>query len=190
MYTLSGPSEGLYKERGSRFVSYAAPARNREEAEAVVRRLRAEHPDSRHVCYAFRFGEEKMCSDAGEPAHSAGDPILRVALSAKLTHVVFVVVRYFGGVKLGVPGLIRAYSAAAQAALAQNVVVPFVPTRRISLVFDYAQTSAVKKIMDKFRIVESGYDERCRYVVELPESDWEATARALAQARIECMDLG
>ncbi len=185
MFTLSGPSEGLYKERGSRFVAYAAPVRNRHEAEETVRRLRVEHPDARHVCYAFRFGDEKMCSDAGEPAHSAGDPILRVILSAKLTHAVVVVVRYFGGVKLGVPGLIRAYSAAAQDAIANNALVPFVPTRLVEIFFEYSQTAAVKKRTDKYKIVESDFSERCRYVVEVPESEYSTFVDALAESQIE-----
>jgi putative IMPACT (imprinted ancient) family translation regulator len=131
-----------------------------------------------------------MCSDAGEPAHSAGAPILRVILSAQLTHATIVVARYFGGVKLGLPALIRAYAAAAQNALDANEVVSYVPARRVALVFEYPQTVAVKKITNGFRVVESVYDERCRIVVEVPEFDWARVREMLRNRGIEYQTAG
>ncbi len=119
--SIASPSDGLYKELGSRFISLAFPVESEEEVREKVAALRKEYHDARHHCYAFRLGlngEPFRASDDGEPAGSAGRPILGQIDSAGLSDVLVVVVRYFGGIKLGVPGLIRAYKTATADALA------------------------------------------------------------------------
>ncbi len=121
-WSIASAAEGLYKDRGSRFVAFAQPVESETEAKALLERLRSEYHDARHHCLAYRIGlggKLFRASDDGEPAGSAGRPILSQIDSQGLSDVAVVVVRYFGGIKLGVPGLINAYRSATAAALAK-----------------------------------------------------------------------
>ena len=114
-FSIAGPSEGIYKELGSKFLAFAWPVETEEEAKARLAAVRKEYFDARHHCFAWRLGltgEPYRLSDDGEPSSTAGRPIHGQLLSRELSDVLVVVVRYFGGVKLGVPGLIRAYKTA------------------------------------------------------------------------------
>lgn len=118
--TIKAASEGLYKEKASKFLAYAFPAETEEQVKEHLARIKKLHPKASHVCYAFRLGAAKThyrSSDAGEPAGTAGAPILGQIRSHDLTNILIVVVRYFGGTKLGVSGLIQAYKEAAAEAL-------------------------------------------------------------------------
>jgi uncharacterized YigZ family protein len=124
--TLAGLSQGEYKEKGSRFLGYATGVASAAEAGNFLQQLRQEHPKARHFCYAWRFGTDGClfrANDDQEPSGSAGKPILGQIDSAGLTQVLVVVVRYFGGTKLGVPGLIHAYKSAAAEAISHGVVL-------------------------------------------------------------------
>jgi uncharacterized YigZ family protein len=115
--TIASPSEGSYKEKGSRFLAFAYPVSSETEIREKLESLKAQYFDARHHCYAWMLGPEKKhfrANDDGEPNHSAGDPILGQLRAMKLTNVLIVVVRYFGGTKLGVGGLISAYRSAAK----------------------------------------------------------------------------
>jgi len=119
--TINSPTEGIYKEKGSKFISYAYPCRNIEEHKTTIELLKALHPKSRHICYAYRIGltgEEFRMKDDGEPSGTAGRPIYNEILSSGLSDILVAVVRYFGGTKLGASGLIRAYKTAAIDSLA------------------------------------------------------------------------
>ena len=110
--TLKAPSEGLYKEKMSKFISFAVPVATADEAKEVIKRYQKEYYDARHVCWAYMIGtnrSEFLSNDNGEPSGTAGKPILGQINSFELTNVVIVVVRYFGGIKLGTSGLIVAY---------------------------------------------------------------------------------
>ena len=109
--SIESPSEGLFKDNGSRFIALAYPVESEQEVKEHVSALKKEYHDARHHCYAYRLGhrgETFRCSDDGEPSGSAGRPILGQIDAASLSDVLVVVVRYFGGIKLGIPGLIRA----------------------------------------------------------------------------------
>jgi uncharacterized YigZ family protein len=124
--TIAVDSEGLYREKGSKFLGFAYPAHAMEEIKHHLDILRQDHPKARHHCYAYRLGSgvpTEFSSDAGEPSGSAGLPILNVMRSSDLTDALIVVVRYYGGTKLGIPGLINAYKQAASDALAHNRIV-------------------------------------------------------------------
>jgi uncharacterized YigZ family protein len=124
--SIENPVSGIYKEKGSKFLAFAYPVKNEEEIKANLTFLKKEYHDARHHCFAWILGPEKnsvRAFDDGEPNHSAGDPILGQIRSKNLTNVLVVVVRYFGGVKLGVGGLISAYKEAAQDALQKAVIV-------------------------------------------------------------------
>lgn len=171
-YTISQCSQGAYKEKGSKFISFVYPVSAEAQIKLHLEQLRKEYFDARHHCYAWMLGPERKqyrVSDDGEPNHSAGDPILGQIRSRNLTDVLVVVVRYFGGVKLGVGGLIHAYREAADDALNNNVVVEKEVVHLIRLEFDFAATAEAMRLVKEFdlRIVEQQYDESCRILGEI-----------------------
>ena len=124
--TLQNPATGIYKEKGSKFLAFAYPVASETDIKQRVGHLKKEYFDARHHCFAWRLGIGKdhvRAFDDGEPSHSAGDPILGQIRSRGITNVLIVVVRYFGGVKLGVGGLAEAYRAAAENALSNGSIV-------------------------------------------------------------------
>ena len=158
--------EGLYKELGSRFIAFALPVETEEEVREAVSSFRKEYHDARHHCYAFRLGLGGgvwRASDDGEPSGSAGRPILGQIDSAGLSDVLVVVVRYFGGIKLGVPGLIRAYREAAADALANAGRVEKVAGSWYRLGFGYEAMPAVMKLVKELDLPTRGreFSETC-----------------------------
>ncbi|HDR90372.1 MAG TPA: YigZ family protein [Bacteroidetes bacterium] len=168
--TLSTPSSGLYKEKGSKFLSFAFPVKDEQEVKETVDRLRKEYHDARHHCYAFRIAGEggirEGMHDDGEPSHSAGRPILRQIVSFNLLNILVVVVRYFGGVLLGVGGLMHAYKLAARDALDNASIRRVEAEDRFEVVFGYEDLSLVMKVLDeeKVRIEHQFYDRSGRIV--------------------------
>ncbi len=182
--TLVAPTEGVYKDRGSRFLAYAIPVRSVEAALEEVARLRAMHHAARHCCYAYVVGadgEESRANDDGEPSGSAGRPILGVLLSRELRDVVIIVIRYFGGIKLGVPGLIAAYRGAAEDALVQAEVVVRTVERRYALRFGYAVQHEVMDVLKRVeaRMEQQAYGEECQVQVS-----WALAVDQEAQQRL------
>ncbi|MDE6802410.1 MAG: YigZ family protein, partial [Muribaculaceae bacterium] len=119
-YTISTPGEGIYKEKMSKFIAFAIPASSAAEAKSIVSTYANKYHDARHVCWAYMIGpgrDEYLSSDNGEPSGTAGKPILGQINSHNLTNIVVIVVRYFGGIKLGTSGLITAYREAARLAI-------------------------------------------------------------------------
>jgi len=164
--SIGAPSEGLYKELGSRFIALAYPVETEEQVKAIVSSLRKEYHDARHHCYAYRLGHlgaEFRASDDGEPSGSAGRPILGQIDSAGLSDVLVVVVRYFGGIKLGVPGLIRAYKSATADAIASAEVVEKVAGLPFRVRFDYLDMNGVMKVLKDLSLAPSGqiFEARC-----------------------------
>ncbi len=146
--SIEAESEGLYKDRGSRFLAFAFPAESEDEVKARLEQLRREYHDARHHCCAYRLGKDGSlwrASDDGEPAGSAGRPILGQIDSAGLSDVAVVVVRYFGGIKLGVPGLIAAYKGAAADALGKALKVEKVAGKWWRVGFGYDRMPTVMK---------------------------------------------
>ncbi len=163
------------------------------EADAFVGRLRARYPDARHTCFAYRLAgaqPELRFRDDGEPRSSAGRPILRQIEARDLTNTVVVVTRYFGGTKLGVGGLVRAYGAAAAAVLDEVPVREVVDTRRVVVTYDYDDSGAVQAALGASgdEPASSEYGARVRQVFRVPESRVEEFAAALrdrTQGRVE-----
>ena len=148
--SVAAPSQGLFKDNGSRFIAFAYPVESEEEVRAIVSGLRKEYHDARHHCYAYRLGYKGdvfRSSDDGEPSGSAGRPILGQIDSAGLSDVLVVVVRYFGGIKLGIPGLIRAYKSATADALASAPLTDKVAGRLYRIDFDYLAMNDVMKVL-------------------------------------------
>ena len=147
--SIAEPAEGLFKDNGSRFIALAYPVESEAEVKEIVQRLRKEYHDARHHCYAYRLGldgEPWRANDDGEPSGSAGRPILGQIDSVGLSDILVVVVRYFGGIKLGIPGLIRAYRTSTADALASARVIEKVAGRWYTLHFPYDDLPAVMKL--------------------------------------------
>ena len=153
--TLKGPCEGLFKVKGSKHFGYGYPIQSEEEAKKLLVNLRKQHHAARHVAFAWMLGHDDSqfrSSDDGEPSNSAGPPILGVIRSNELTQVMFAVVRYFGGTKLGVGGLIEAYREGAAAALANGTVIECVRTRRMRISFAYEHMGIVMSMIKKWEL--------------------------------------
>ncbi|MCL6260340.1 YigZ family protein [Aquiflexum sp. TKW24L] len=176
--TLASVSEGLYKEKGSKFLSFAYPVKTEEEIKEVLDLLRKKYYDARHHCFAYTLGKEKdifRANDDGEPNHSAGDPILGQIRSHSLTNVLIVVVRYFGGTKLGVGGLITANRTAAAEAIANNQIIEKEDRKEIYLNFDYLEMNKVMKMVKDFdlEISDQKFDNFCEIKLLVPDGIWE-----------------
>jgi uncharacterized YigZ family protein len=151
--TIKGTSEGTYSELRSKFLAFALPVRTAEEALELVAQYQKEYFDARHVCWAYRLGaegEEWRANDNGEPSGTAGKPILGQIVSADLSDVLVIVVRYFGGVKLGTSGLIVAYRTAAAEALAAAEVTERTVDRKFTVTFSYEQMNLVMRVVKDF----------------------------------------
>ena len=149
--TIAAASEEvLYKEKNSKFFGYAFPVTTEEEIKEILERLRKEHFSARHWCYAYQIGTEKIqyrTNDDGEPNNSAGMPIFGQIQSFEVTNVLLVVIRYFGGVKLGVGGLISAYKIAAQMALENSEIVERTIDKHFVISFGYVNMNKVMRII-------------------------------------------
>lgn len=198
---IADVSEGLYKDKGSRFIAYAYPVVSEEDVKPLVDALKKEHHAARHHCYAYRIGMDGSvfrANDDGEPSGTAGRQILGAIDSAGLSDVLVVVVRYFGGILLGVPGLIRAYREAAADALANAVTVERIPVRRYGLEFRYEQMNDVQKLLKSFpgvRTVTQDFDLLCSMQVDVRLSDIENFEKRIKEnndergTRIQCRPL-
>ena len=172
--TITGPVEGLFRDRGSKFIAYAFPARSEEEAKSHLVSVKEKHPKARHHCWALRLSPDTSVfrlNDDGEPAGTAGRPILNTILSLGLTNVVVVVVRYFGGTLLGVPGLINAYKTATIEALNTAEVVEKTVNDVYQLNFQYPSMNDVMKIVkdEHLALLKQGYASDCEMDVEIPK---------------------
>lgn len=146
--TISSPSRGSFKDRGSKFLAFAYPVSDEKEIRVHLDALRKDYHDARHHCYAWRLGAEKelyRVNDDGEPSGSAGKPILGQMLSKDLTDILVVVIRYFGGTLLGVGGLINAYRSATADAFGQARIIECRVEERMRLEFGYDRMNAVMK---------------------------------------------
>jgi len=195
--TLATAVEVGFKRVDSRFIGRAYPAESSEDVAARLDQARERYPDASHHCWACRLlcdgAPLEACDDDDEPLNAAGPPILQALQGRELWNALVIVVRYFGGTKLGVGGLIRAYGDAAQAALDEARVVTRVPHVRLRVRYPHALTGAVMGTLHRFEveIERLEYDERAEAVVRLPHAARAALARALAEAgagRVEVYD--
>lgn len=163
--TISEPVAGGYREKGSKFIAFAYPVVSESEIRHHLDMLRKEYFDARHHCYAWMLGagkEQFRAYDDGEPNHSAGDPILGQIRSHNLTNVLVVVVRYFGGVKLGVGGLVNAYRTAAADALKNATIIEKELTTTFTIDYDYTASAEVMRLVNEFdlKVVDQIHADR------------------------------
>ncbi len=187
--SISAPSKGIYKELGSKFLAFAYPVATEEEIKQILASLRKEYFDARHHCYAWRLGlsgEPFRMNDDGEPSSTAGRPIYGQLLSQELSDILVVVVRYFGGVKLGVPGLIRAYKTATQDALANATVIEKIAGEHFTVKFGYLQMNDVMKVLKEMGItpLKQSFDLDCTLEVRVRLTQIEDFRKQLAFCQI------
>lgn len=164
--TINKISEGIFRDKGSKFIGYAFPIKSETEVKEIIGKLRAEHAKARHFCWAIRLTTDRnifKLNDDGEPSGTAGRPILNTLLSADVTNILVVVVRYFGGTLLGVPGLINAYKTATIEALKENDIIIKTVNDIYQINFDYLAMNQVMKVVkdEQLEIIAQEFDSNC-----------------------------
>lgn len=164
--TIESASEGIFRDKGSKFIAYAYPIRLEDEVKPIITALRVEHAKARHFCYAYRLTPDRSVfriNDDGEPSGTAGRPILNCLLSEDVTNILMVVVRYFGGTLLGVPGLINAYKTASIEALKTSNIINKTVNDVYEANFDYLQMNDVMKLVkeEHIDVLAQQFDTQC-----------------------------
>lgn len=170
--TIAKPGEGIFRDRGSKFIGYAYPILSENDMKDILSNLKAEHPKANHHCWAMRLGIDRSVfrlNDDGEPSGTAGRPILNTLLSHNLTNLLVVVVRYFGGTLLGVPGLINAYKSSTEEALKQTEIIEKTVNDIYTISFDYLQMNDVMRIIKDgdLAILSQQFDNSCSIQVSI-----------------------
>lgn len=191
--TIAKAEEGLFKDKGSKFIAYAFPVESEDEIKDHIQSLKKAHHSARHHCYAWRLGAEKThfrANDDGEPSSTAGKPILGQIIRLDLTNILIVVVRYFGGTLLGVGGLINAYKAAAADVLAHSNIIEKLVETSITIDFDYPNMNAVMQIFKEENLdqKESQFELRCKIKTSVRKSEAERITEKFR--KIEGVDVG
>ena len=184
--TIAEPAEAIYKERSSKFLTYAYPVETESEIKELLDALRKQYYDATHHCYAYRLGahgEMFRANDDGEPSGTAGKPILGQLLSANITNCLVVVVRYFGGTKLGVSGLIQAYKESTADVIAVSKIIEKTVDRVVKIDFDYTSMNGVMRIVQEMnpRIDEQVFDNICKMSLRIRESEAEILTAKLSK---------
>ena len=191
-FTISSKGTAEFKDWGSKFIALAFPITNKNEFKLALQEVKNLHPKASHFCFAYKIGLDNTnfrSSDAGEPNGSAGKPILNAIDSKNITDVLIIVVRYFGGNLLGVPGLINAYKTTASLALQTTQIVQKPILNYFELEFDYTQTNAVMQILKKVDaiILENITQLFCKLLIAIPKSrlsEFEYNFKELHQVSI------
>ena len=189
--TIAAPATGLFKDKGSKFLAYAYPVDNETEIKQHIQQLKKEYFDARHHCYAYRLGlngELWRANDDGEPSSTGGKPILGQLLSLELTNVLVVVVRYFGGILLGVSGLINAYRSATADALAQAQIIEKVAKEILTINFSYFDMNKIMKLIkeEELEIITQRFDNDCEMKLAVPLSKKDHLLLELSSLSIFC----
>ena len=166
---------GIYKEKGSKFIAYSYPVYSEEEVKEKLEEVRKLEHSARHYCYAYILNPDKSAqraNDDGEPSSTAGKPILGQILSNDLTNILVVVVRYFGGVKLGVPGLIRSYKTAAAEAILEATIITKTIKEQYEVSFKYPQMNDVMRLIKEYdlEVVNTDFQIDCKLIFAVPKS--------------------
>jgi len=176
--TIVSSAEGSYKEKGSKFLSFAFPVKNLDEINQILARYRKQYYDARHICYAYMLGNAKnewRANDDGEPSGTAGRPILGQINSFELTNILVIVVRYFGGILLGTSGLITAYKEASIDALEQANIVEQTIDEVFTVEFDYLLMNEVMRVIKEINplVLDQSFDNMCAMKLSIRQSDAE-----------------
>jgi uncharacterized YigZ family protein len=184
--TISDVSEGIFRDKGSKFIAYAYPIKNENEVKGILLTLKAEHSKARHFCWALRLSPDRnvfRINDDGEPSGTAGRPILNTLLSTDLTDILLVVVRYFGGTLLGVPGLINAYKTASIEAIKASNKITKTVNDVYHITFDYLLMNDVMRLMkeEQLTILKQEFDSNCSIQFEVRKANLNIVLAKLDQ---------
>lgn len=187
--TIAQASEGLFKDKGSKFLAYAYPVSSEDDVKMRLEALRKEHHSARHHCWAYKLGNEGerfRCSDDGEPSNSAGKPILGQLEAFGVTNVAVIVVRYFGGILLGVGGLMQAYKESAKDALTNAEIVEKVVQSYFTVTFSYEQNSSVLNVLKRYKCetLSQSFNEACEFRCAVSKSLSEECFDALQKLNV------
>jgi len=176
--TIAKESQGIFKDKGSKFYAFAFPVKHEEDVKEILARLKKEHHSARHHCYAWRMGTEEItyrANDDGEPSSTGGKPILGQLQSFNVTNILLVVVRYFGGTLLGVSGLINAYRNAAADALKNAEIIQKTIEKEITLNFTYNELAEVMNIIkqENLTVINTMFEEKCNLILSVRKSEYE-----------------
>ena len=186
-FTLSSKSEGKYNEKGSIFSALAIPVSDVAEVKTNLHQLKEQFPDASHICYGYRIKErgrlDEFATDAGEPKGSSGIPIINVLKRKHLVNVVIFVIRYFGGSKLGIPGLINAYGTAVENAINAGKLKTWVLYQQISICYNYDLQKKVDSLLQQFtvNIIKIEFGESIKTDMEVEVEKTEALAQDLRE---------
>ena len=186
-FTLSSKSEGKYNEKGSIFSALAIPVSDVVEVKTNLHQLKEQFPDASHICYGYRIKErgrlDEFATDAGEPKGSSGLPILNVLKRNQIVDAVIFIVRYFGGSKLGIPGLINAYGTAAEKTIENAKIKKWIQLKRISFVYNYNLQNKVDSVLQKFKvkIINTNFGASIQVNLEVEVEKTEALAQELSE---------
>ncbi len=185
--TIKSPVENiLSKEKGSKFIGFAYPVSDEKELKSALLHLKELHPKATHHCYAFRMGmngENYRANDDGEPSGSAGLPIYNQLLAHEITNVLVVVIRYYGGTKLGVSGLVKAYKESAKLALEESEIITKELESEVSIRFNFNQQNLIFTLLNKFegKILDFLTDEQCTIIAKIKTSQKEKISEQLSE---------
>ncbi len=184
--SIDHPSEGLYKEKGSKFISFAFPVQDEVTIKEILAGIRKEHFSARHCCYAWSLGigqERYRVNDDGEPSGTAGRPIFGQIQSHQLTNILLVVVRYFGGTLLGVSGLIQAYKQAASDAISNAMIVARSVEHILEIQFDYAAMNNLMQLIkeEQLEIVTTQFNLKCTIQIKVRSARLEEVESKIAK---------
>lgn len=182
--TITNTSEGIYKEKGSKFIAYAYPVNTLEEIKSIIDELKKKYYDARHICYAYALGANGAifrANDDGEPSGTAGKPIHGVLLSNNITYTLIAVIRYFGGVKLGTSGLIHAYREAAADAILNNEIIEKTVDIFFQISFEYPLLNEVMRIMkeEDCIMLKQNFEMTCEISFKISKANAEKVAQRL-----------
>jgi len=185
--TIEKPVENiLLKEKGSKFIGFAYPVNNEEELKDVLEKVKTDHPKATHHCYAFRIGlsgEHYRANDDGEPSGSAGLPIYNQLLANEITNVIVIVVRYYGGTKLGVSGLVKTYKESAKLTLEESYIITKELETILEISFNFDQQNIIFTLLSKYdaKVIDFAADEKCIVTASLKLLQKESISDKLSE---------
>ncbi len=171
-YTIKDVAKSRFKEKSSEFIAFIHPVTDVSQVKKILQEYKRKFPDARHICYAYKIGNNEAFSDAGEPKFSSGPPILYEIKKAGLTHALVLVIRYFGGIKLGIRGLKNAYGKAASMVIQNAEIVPFVPKKQMKIQVQYDKLNLFFRKLNAINgkiIQQNAWEKGMEFLCEIPE---------------------
>ena len=168
MYSIKTKQTTLYEINKSKFYGILIPLNNIEEIDMIINDIKDEYKDATHYCYAYIYDTKKRFNDDGEPGGTAGMPILNVLETNNLNHILAVVVRYFGGIKLGAGGLVRAYTNSICETLNNSTIINLIEGKEIEIIFEYNNSKQIDYLLKEYKIIKKEYNNEITYIIQIP----------------------